>query len=556
MKNQFLGKVLLLYALANCLQCKHTTVNHRTANDGSGTGNSELAPVSAGQAYTGETISPGTFMDTADKVITTMCDTKNNCTESTITTAGPLDPVPATEIATVSVKSCTIGTGPGGTDTCSEAVQVTKDDLVHSGDTSSSGNDTNGAGVGAAVGAAVGVGAIALTGAIWYFKYFPMASWNVKSSYQKGSYFADTYSSSVPTSSSRRAVGRSLFAWDLDETLTDETYKPDARYAGAGEAPEGWRELTIEGAPKGKNKVWVRKPRFKPGALETLARLVEAGHSVGLVSYNHRAAIGQSLQQELLEYMNKNGIKIGGKDVTIADIQDRFKISAPTVGSSGNPLKDFNATKSIFLDFEGGKATLLENLRGKFSGEFDAVFMADDKDRFLDQARRAKLKEPFVGMKVENNDAAGKAAGIRGGGTLSDVRHLAMARGLTDPAEYAKFVERARGSSGMLLGSRDMEMVMGQFGAKAKFQIAGATASVRGTHGFPDLSSKVPTGIKGAFRYPLEPDSRKPTKEVPGEDFGKGSPIKGFAAGMLILGGVGAAAAIGAGVGNAIDKSN
>lgn len=492
----------------------------------------------------GEAIASGVIMDDdADKVVATVCDMKKECTETTITKDGPADILPIEDLSSISLKTCK-GGEDGAPETCSEPTTLNKGQLVDKLKAQSAGSSLSATQAMAIGGAAAGVAAVGLVGAYWYFRYFKLAEWNAEALAKDGKTFVDGYRTSPVDGKDKPLKGHSLFTFDLDETLIDETYRPDAReWAGAEDAkvPDGWRKIEVKGADGNMKSLIVRKPKFKPGAMETLAELFNKGHDIGLVTFNHRIGVGEALQEELLVELKK-----ANQEATLAEVQERFKISAPTVGKTSNPLMDFNATKSIFLDFLGGKATLMENLFKQFpvdrQKEYDLVFFADDKYRFIDQVRRASLGLPIVGLKLQGNKAAGG---------MSDVSHLAMIRGLMDQNEYARFVAEVRanpvaGSNRLILDTVAMEdLVLNKFAEVAKKQALGADFK-----GGEISDGKLRLKIREEFRA----DSKK-VSELKYE--GSASKFKAFAAGLLILGAVGVTgAAAGAAAGAVIDATD
>ena len=225
------------------------------------------------------------------------------------------------------------------------------------------------------------------------------------------------YSETKTASSS----GRSVIVLDGDGTVFEGLYKPGG----------------TKGVP------------WKKSTLESIIRLAEADHFVGIASYNFRKGVRDDINKDFDEAINKSWNE-----------NDSFKRNYPNFKDFESKIKrNFHVElpKSRWeiplLDVQGGKKVLLDRIVSAASKEArletpDMVALLDDKYMFHDAMRRyADSKNTtesfkntrFLSVKVDNELGDMKASDVKRIG--GDVTHLRWMAGLADKAEYNRVLD-------------------------------------------------------------------------------------------------------------------
>jgi hypothetical protein len=549
---------------------------------------SSAVAMSANAADATPSFESALILGDTDAVRITLCLEGKECTSELILSDNVLPPDPAANVKSMAFQTCYRSSRPEAKSlkplkdkdfSCTDPVTVSRQQMMAElakqdtnggkdaglklADTSVTGSITTDTAI---FGTAAVVVVTALGGgaywAVRYFKYADSASRKIAET--TGPDFAKKVSPAegVPVSGKsvvgaaievgvpvRKLSGKMLSVFDLDKTLVDETYKPDAVEAVKGQdVPKGWIATDIGG-----KAVWVKKPNWKPGALDAMLSLMAKGHYVGIGTFNHRPGVEEALKTELKTAFEE-GQASGRfpKELSFDDMMAKqFAVEAPK--ARGNPLIDINATKSLVLDlFQGGKTTMMENLLKRFEidgpDKVDAVFFADDKFRFIDQVRRTSTAGiPIVGLKVEDIDGKGL-----------DVSHLRFLEGLTDAAEYSRVIGKTEFGQDLILRDQDMGAISkGAAGEAVKLRQAwdGRVADavrfdVEGATGFK-TNPNAAAGFT-ARRSKFEVDEIKGAKRIEG-DVTTGDKLKAGAGALVFMGVVAGAMA---GIGYAAESAN
>lgn len=150
-----------------------------------------------------------------------------------------------------------------------------------------------------------------------------------------------------------------LFAFDLDETLTENAYKGKGRESGT--------------------------TKIKEEVAHNFYSILSEGHKLAVVTANVRADVESFLMDKLgFDPRNKNDYTLFRKLVTVKqpDLPEHLHYMQPLKPSKGKMIKE-----------------VVDELQEK-NITIKAVVFSDDKTGFLEQGLSAKINLPFIALRV------------------------------------------------------------------------------------------------------------------------------------------------------------